>query len=51
MENVSILPLSQKLQTVHFSRMVNKFMHDRGASHPRIWYYGKQVCYDVISLM
>jgi hypothetical protein len=30
MENVSILPLSQKFETVRFSKMVNKFVHDLG---------------------
>jgi len=38
MENVCILPLSQKLETVPFSKMVNKLVHDRGAPHPRTWY-------------
>ena len=49
MENVSILPSSQKMETVRFSKMVNKFVHDHGAPHPRTRYYGKQVCYDVVS--
>ena len=50
MENISIVPFSQNLETVHSSRMVNNFVRDRGAPHPKT-YYGKQVCYDVISFM